>query len=89
MSFMLVMSQHSLFDIFHEDFVTMNLPQFCIVTLTYILIIKETKYLINTHKHVAGPLSNQSSANWLLQTWPPLKVNNMSCNKNTFIVLNR
>ena len=67
----------------------MVVPKFCRVTLTYILIIKETQHLINTHKQVAGPLSNQSSANWLLQTWPPLNINNITCNKNTFMVLNR
>ena len=66
----------------------MVVPQFCRVTLTYILIIKETQHLINTHKQVAGPVLNQSSANWLLQTWTPLKINNMTYNNNTFIVLN-
>ena len=66
-SIMLVMSQHSVVFMFHQDFkithfsnyicifgVPLNIhyfiqkmavPQFCIVTMTYILMIKEVQYI--------------------------------------------
>ena len=46
----------------------MAVPQFCIVTMTYILMIKEIQDVISTHKQGAGQIRPQQTCPKLNQT---------------------